>query len=137
MPTLTQSKTQQIPTRRNKSKLKEKTLPFCIVEAKELTRKLTPGQYSVVQSFRDMLVETALREEMNIAEMNIDFANKWRGTDEIVFTVYVIAELDEVMPFWEKFDAAQENWMPSYHELVREFVYEYFAVSVRKKRFPV
>ncbi len=73
MSTFTESKTQPSPTRRNKSAIAEETLPFRVIESEELAQKLTHEQYCAVQSYRDVLIETALREKMNVDEITIAF----------------------------------------------------------------
>ena len=134
MTAFTEPKTQKTPIRGNKSANTEEKIPFHIIESKELTQKLTPGQYSVVQSYRNMLVGTALSEKMNVAEITIGFADKWRGTDEIIFEVSVVAEEEEVMPLWDKFDSARDIWRETLCEIAQEFTHEYCGISVRRKR---
>lgn len=111
--------------------------PFPVIESPELKAQLSSEQYAAVQSYRDTLITTALTEKIDVAEIMIANADQLRGTDEIVFTIYVIAEAEAVMTLWERFDVAHDDWMQTQPEILKEFIYEHIATSVRRKRFPV
>ena len=111
--------------------------PFPVIESPELKAQLSKGQYEVVQQYLEALVKFVRDSGKAVSTITIAFSKDKDLPDDIWFAIYMDAEGDVRMTFWDQVAEAQEAWLETQHELIKEFIYEHFVTVVRDKRYAV
>lgn len=137
MSTLATANLHKTSRRKDTAEVAATVPPFPIIESPELRVQLSKGQYEVVQQYLGALIEFVQDSGKAVSNITIAFSNDKDLPDDIWFAIYMDAEGDVRMTFWDQVAEAQEAWLQTQCELIKEFIYEHFVTVVRHKRYAV
>lgn len=104
---------------------------FPVIENEELEDRLTCRQLKAVHSYRDFLIDFISHQTLEVKRITVGFSDKYDLPDDVVFAVYINAEPDAAMDFWDALDAPREMWLDAQPDKTKDFTRDYFHTSVR------